>query len=97
MAGRLHQTQFGGKMIFDLPMGVNNLAIELTDDERRLAASIDFDHAADVRNADAWPHVADAMEELMRSLSERGRYSSCPLEILHRPGVFRRRSRTVAS
>lgn len=56
-----------------MPTHFEDLAIELTDKEKALAARIDFDDALHTPLvADSWQQVADAMEELMRSLTERG-------------------------
>jgi hypothetical protein len=56
-----------------MPTHIATLAIELTDEEKALAARIDFDDAGHTPLVSgSWQHVADAMEELMRSLTKRG-------------------------
>jgi hypothetical protein len=55
-----------------MPTHFADLAIELTGREKVLAARIDFDDADGTPLvAGSWQQVADAMEELMRSLTER--------------------------
>ncbi len=55
-----------------MPTRFADLAIELTQKEKTLAARIRFDEAAhSPLVAGSWQKTADAMEELMRSLTER--------------------------
>lgn len=55
-----------------MPSALTDLAIELTDREKMLASRIDFQFAGGSHNVDSWRPIADAMEELMNSLMERG-------------------------
>jgi hypothetical protein len=65
-----------------------DLEIELTEREKVLLAQIDFDPSATSRNADSWLPIADAMQELMRSLLERNAISEARWKFFSDPGFF---------
>jgi len=54
-----------------MPVGLTNLAIELTERETALVSRIDFGRKGRQHRADSWRPIADAMLELMTSLLER--------------------------
>jgi hypothetical protein len=70
-----------------MPAALPELAIELTDGEKVLVSCIDFNLQAGADGADSWRPIADAMEEIMRSLLERKAIPSARLLYVTAPQV----------
>jgi hypothetical protein len=66
----------------------SDLEIELTERETALVSQIDFDPSAISHNADSWRVIADAMEELMRSLLKRNAIPEARRRFFEEPAYF---------
>ena len=66
----------------------SDLEIELTERERALVSQIDFYPSAASHNADSWRPIADAMEELTRSLLERNAIPEARWKLFSDPTFF---------
>lgn len=66
----------------------SDLEIKLTEREKALISQIDFDPSATSHDADSWRPIADAMEELMRSLLERNAIPEARRKFLSDPTFF---------
>lgn len=66
----------------------SDLEIELTERETALVLQIDFDPSATSHNAGSWRAIADAMEELMRSLLGRNAIPEARRRFFEDPGYF---------
>jgi hypothetical protein len=67
---------------------VSDLEIELTEREKALVFQIDFNFSATSHNSDSWRSMADAMEELMRSLLERNAIPEARRRFFEDPAYF---------
>ena len=66
----------------------SDLEIELTERELALVSQIDFYPSAASHNADSWRPIADAMEELTRSLLERNAIPEARRKFFSDPTFF---------
>lgn len=66
----------------------SDLEIELTEQERALVSQINFNFSGTSYNADSWRPIADAMEELMRSLLERNAIPEARRKFFSDPTFF---------
>jgi len=66
----------------------SDLEIELTEREKVLVSHIDFNPSTSSHNADSWRPIADAMEELMRSLLERNAIPEARRKFFSDPTFF---------
>ena len=66
----------------------SDLEIDLTEPGKVLVSQIDFSPSASSHNADSWLPIADAMEELMRSLLERNAIPEARWKFFSDPTFF---------